>query len=154
MLAPTIIALALQCAPQVAPEMILQIVSVESARFKDGGFNQNSLNLNRGKRLVQQPESKQTAVTLAKAHILTGGTADIGLMQINSANLSMLHLTVNQAFDPCLNIHAGAEILTRYYLATNGNQSNQVRLLKALSAYNTGNYQSGFTNGYVARYLK
>lgn len=153
MLESVIIALAMQCAPQVAPETILRIVSVEAAPLRSGGFNPNSLHLNR-KRLSQQPQSRADAVSIAKNHISNGGTADIGLMQINSANLGALNLTVEQVFDPCTNIRAGAKILINYYLGTNSNQSKLTRLLKALSAYNTGNYHYGFKNGYVSRYLR
>ncbi len=132
---------------------ILHIVSVEAARLPNGGFNVNSLHLNHGQ-LKQQPASKSEALALATQHIARDKSVDVGLMQINSANLPSLNLSLADALDPCTNIRAGAKILTDFYLRTDRKEPQQIRLLKALSAYNTGDYQKGFRNGYVVRYLR
>ena len=56
-------------------------------------------------------------------------------MQINSRNFEWLGLSLQDAFDPCASVRAGATVLTQ------------------LSRYNTGSPRAGFSNGYVARVL-
>jgi hypothetical protein len=76
----------------------------------------------------------------------------MGLMQINSRNLGALNITVADAFDPCRNLWAGARILTSNYLqAAKTEGLGGKALLEAISAYNTGNFRAGFSNGYVRR---
>ncbi|RYZ75121.1 MAG: hypothetical protein EOP04_33745, partial [Proteobacteria bacterium] len=51
------------------------------------------------------------------------------------------------------NIRVGSEILkANYDRATDNFGSGQDALKAALSAYNTGNFHSGFSNGYVGKY--
>ena len=97
------------------------------------------------------PASVPEAVAIATALRAVGNSVDLGLMQINSANLARLGLTVAGAFDPCRNMAAGAQILADDYLAGPVNRDMQVRLRQALSRYNTGDSAVGFVNGYVAR---
>lgn len=74
-------------------------------------------------------------------------------MQINSQNLKGLGLTVEQVLEPCHNLAAGSRILSRGYAgAVKRYGHGQDALRAALSAYNTGNYERGFHNGYVAKY--
>ena len=68
-------------------------------------------------------------------HVNANGTRDVGLMQVNTANWSWLGLNEQTALDPCQSISAG------------------VRVLTALSAYNTGRPTAGISNGYVGRVL-
>jgi type IV secretion system protein VirB1 len=81
------------------------------------------------------PATRQEAIERAHALLREGRSIDLGLMQINSRNLGWLGLSVEDAFDPCRNIAAGARVLTSF------------------SGYNTGHPQRGFANGYVARVL-
>ena len=97
------------------------------------------------------PASVSEAIAIATALRAVGNSVDLGLMQINSANLARLDLTVADAFDPCRNMAAGARILADDYLAGPANRDRQVRLRQALSRYNTGDSAIGFVNGYVAR---
>jgi type IV secretion system protein VirB1 len=60
-----------------------------------------------------------------------GDSVDMGLVQINSKNLPALGLTVEQVFDPCTNMAAGAHILATGYQKAGS-------LGGALSIYNTG----------------
>jgi hypothetical protein len=74
------------------------------------------------------------------------------LMQINSANLTALQMTPEDLFDPCRNMQAGARILAADYAkAARVKGAGASALLAAISAYNTGNFQGGFRNGYVAK---
>ncbi|MCB8878112.1 transglycosylase SLT domain-containing protein [Acidisoma silvae] len=82
-----------------------------------------------------------------------GYSVDLGLMQVNSRNLPSLGVTVGQMFDPCTNIQVGAAILVADFLSASANRSNPQEALKAaLSVYNTGDFERGFANGYVAKY--
>lgn len=134
------------CAPQVAPPTIAAIIRVES------GGNPLAIGINGPMRLSRRPTDAADAARLARTIMQVGYSVDLGLMQINSRNLPGLGLTVEQVFDPCINIRAGATILTRGYLgATRRWGPGQDALKAALSAYNTGNYEAGFRNGYVAK---
>lgn len=139
--------LAVQCAPDVSPVTIEAIIRVESKG------NPLALNVNHAK---VQPVIPMTAPEVSKVAadwIARGFSVDLGLMQINSANLANLGLTIEQVLDPCVNIRAGAAILADGYArAKNLHGEGQTALQAALSAYNTGNFTSGVRNGYVAKY--
>lgn len=135
-----------QYAPNVAPQTIAAIIRVES------GGNQFAVGINCAAARRIHPKSAQEAAARARYFISKGYSVDLGLMQINSRNLPGLGLTVEQAFDPGSNIQAGATILTRGYRgAVKRYGPGQNALGAALSAYNTGNYEQGFRNGYVGK---
>src|SRR5690606_28739596 len=91
---------------------------------------------------------------LARQYIAAGYTVDMGLMQVNSANLPKLGYSVEDMFDTCKNLRAGSTVLTNFYtLARARYPDEQSALRAALSAYNTGSFTRGFSNGYVARYF-
>ena len=91
---------------------------------------------------------------MAYAAIEAGHSVDLGYMQVNSRNLPALGVSVEEMLsDGCKNIAAGAQILTAFYASALPKfGSEQAALRGALSAYNTGNFNQGFLNGYVARY--
>lgn len=143
------------CAPDVAPQTVQEIIRVESSG------NPLAINVNRlpGQKHAPRPPKAATAEQAARIslqYIEAGHTVDMGLMQINSANLKYLGIERNNLealFTPCANIQAGATILTESYdRAVREFGQGQSALQAALSAYNTGNFSSGFGNGYVARY--
>lgn len=135
-------------APDVAPQTIAAIIRVES------GGNQFAVGINGPIRLRSRPKTAEQAVAAARHFISKGFSVDLGLMQINSRNLRALGLTVEQAFDPATNVQAGARILCRGYRgAVKRYGPGQNALRAALSAYNTGNYEQGFRNGYVAKFF-
>ncbi len=139
--------LANQCAPWVAPQTLAAIVKTESS------FNPLVININGGTKLERQPSSKEEAVITAKWLIEHGYNVDLGLGQVNSVNLSKTKLSVEDAFDACKNLAAAATILKWNYESaqqhTAGNE--QSALMAAISAYNTGSYTRGFSNGYVKK---
>jgi type IV secretion system protein VirB1 len=142
----TAIDLIVACAPSVAPITIREIIRVESAG------NPLAITVNGGS-LPRAAVDAVDAAKLAQAAIDAGRSVDLGLMQVNSRNLPELGYTVEQMFDPCTNIQAGAAILTASYTkAAQRLGDGQVSLRAALSAYNTGNFEGGFRNGYVAKY--
>jgi type IV secretion system protein VirB1 len=138
--------LILGCALGVAPQTIQAIVEVESRG------NPLAIHVNGG-RLPRPALDADDAAKLAQAAIAAGHSVDLGLMQINSTNLPRLGWTVEQMFDPCTNIAAGAAILTAdYQRAAIRHGPGQTALRAALSAYNTGSLSRGIENGYVNRY--
>ena len=140
------LALITTCAPNVAPETIQEIIRVESKG------NPLAININGGKN-NKQPSSKKEATAIAQKAIALGYTVDMGLMQINSNNLKRLGLSVEKMWDPCINIQAGAAIITENYIqAKKQHGEGQPALQAALSAYNTGSFTKGLANGYVNQY--
>lgn len=120
--------LLLACAPAVDPVTMSAIVKQES------GGQPWVINDNNGKRSYQLG-SKAEAVLKATELISAGHSIDMGLAQINSKNLGWLGLSVEQVFDPCTNIAAGAKVLAQGY-------QNTGSLAAALSMYNTGRADS------------
>jgi len=121
--------LAAVCAPGVAPETLAAIARTES------GLRTFAIGINGPGSSAIVPATRGEAIERAEALLRAGRSIDLGLMQINSRNLGWLGLSVEDAFDPCRNIAAGARVLT------------------AFSGYNTGHPNRGFANGYVARVL-
>lgn len=139
--------LAARCAPGVAVPTMAAIVRVES------GGNPLALNVNHVRVRPAMPASAPEAAALARQWMSRGFTVDLGLAQINSANLPRLGLTVEQALDPCTNLRVAATILSAGYAeAAKTRGPGQSALQAALSAYNTGDFARGFTNGYVQRF--
>jgi len=140
------IALAQECAPQVAHETLAAIVKTES------DFRPLSIGINGEARLTRQPTTKDEAVVTAQWLLANGYNIDMGLGQINSNNLSKLGLSVEEAFDPCKNLAAAATILSEnYQTARQTEHDKQTALRAALSAYNTGSFTRGLSNGYVQK---
>lgn len=142
-----IIALASQCAPTVAPETLYAVIATESQG------NPFAIGINGGKRLERQPRNRGEAVATARMLLSQGANIDLGLGQINSANLSWLQLSVEDAFEPCANIRAAAKVLSSNYKAALA-AGHEAPLGAALSAYNTGSMTKGYRNGYVAKVFK
>lgn len=140
------VALAQQCAPQVAHQTMAAIVRVES------GFRPLAINVNGGNTLERQPANKAEAVATARWLIDNGYSIDLGVGQVNSKNLARKGLTVEAAFDPCANLGAAASILEDFYLSARKQfPDEQTALRAAVSAYNTGSFSRGFDNGYVQK---
>ncbi|MEM6584558.1 MAG: lytic transglycosylase domain-containing protein [Pseudomonadota bacterium] len=142
----SILALAAQCAPQVAPTTIAAIVETESAG------NPYAIGVNSGAPLTRQPTTGNEARRLAARLLAQGHDIDMGLGQINSANLSWLGLNLRQVFDPCINVGAAGRVLSHNFETTSARERDPQRaLLQAISMYNTGSRTRGFRNGYVSK---
>ena len=140
----------LACALNVHPATLSKIISVES------GGHPLAVNVNNyhGPRLPI-PRDKPEAIARARAFIAMGYRVDLGLMQITDRNLTMLGMSLEDAFDPCTNVRGGAAILASDYAqAVKRHGEGQAALKEALSAYNTGTFWRGFENGYVAKYYR
>lgn len=138
-------AMAAHCGPSVHVETLAAIAQAES------GFHSGAVSDNTDKRHYHA-RNRDEAIALA-TNLIVGQrhSVDLGLMQINSANLANLGMTIDDAFDPCKNLAAGARILAIAYRSSNEDESEQTGLLHALSRYNTGHPTRGLRNGYVVR---
>ncbi|MNV03683.1 Type IV secretion system protein virB1 [compost metagenome] len=140
-----VLALSQSCAPSVAPQTLAAIAHVESR------FDPFAIGVNRGLRPTRPRNAAEAAAT-ARRLLSRGGNLDLGLAQINSDNLDWLGLTVEDAFDPCLNLRAAATVLRAGYRPVGETPAHrQTALRVALSRYNTGDAGRGFRNGYVAK---
>lgn len=135
------------CLPYEYHDIMKKIVKVES------GGNPFAINVNGGHKLTRQPVNYDEAIHAAKVLIGNGYSIDMGIAQINSQHFSkngFLHklgLSVDEIFDVCTNLRAGAKVFGDAYIKNNGNA------ISALSAYNTGSPVKGITNGYVKKVL-
>jgi len=120
---PAALALSLQCAPSVDPHMLVAIGQHES------GLDPLTIHDN----TTGQVLHGAGVATAASQLIAAGHSVDLGLMQINSRNLALLNLSVDDAFTACRSIEAAA------------------RLLALFSRYNTGSPQRGIANGYATK---
>lgn len=130
------------CSPDVHPLIVNAIVKTES------NYNPFAIGVNKGGRLTKQPTNLSEAVQTAKRLLAGGANIDMGLGQINSANLQWLGLTVEQIFHPCLNLQALQTVYLHCYNRA-GNTGKGTKIQRAFSCYNTGNTAGGFNNGYV-----
>jgi hypothetical protein len=101
-------AMARTCAPHVAVSTLAAIARTES-NVDPLALRDNTAGVG------SAPAQLADAVTIAGHLIAAGHSVDLGLMQINSANLPSLGLTVTQAFDPCRSLEAAATILSGDY---------------------------------------
>lgn len=140
----TFVVLAAQCAPSVHVDTLAAVAHAES-RLDTLVIGDNTT------RRSYQPRDPLAAVALAHRLLARGHSLDLGLMQVNSRNLRWLGLSVGDAFEPCRNIAAGAQVLVTSYSAPMLSVEQRPALLRAISRYNTGSTTRGFGNGYVAR---
>src|ERR1700759_1148245 len=122
---PAARALSLQCAPSVDPHMLVAIGQHES-RLDPLTIHDNT---------TGQVLHGADVAAAASQLITAGHSVDLGLMQINSRNLALLGLSVDDAFPACRSVEAAA------------------RLLALFSRYNTGSPQRGIANGYATKVM-
>ena len=110
------------------------------------GWNRGTITLER------QPASLEEAIAWTKWLLEHGAAVSIGLLQVNSEHAAALHVTVEQLFEPCTNLRAGATLLTVMYSGTARMEGPGLSALNtALSYYNSGTTWLGFRNGYVSQ---
>lgn len=134
-----------QCASQTPSYVAHAIIKTESS------YNPFAIGVNKNGKSVggyKKPKTYNEAVVLAKQLIANGNNIDLGLAQINSANLPRLNLTVESVLNPCTNLSAMQYILSGCFQSA-GNNGYGDKIQRAFSCYNTGNHKKGFYNGYV-----
>jgi type IV secretion system protein VirB1 len=128
------------CQQMAVPAEVMQhVVSVES------GYNPFAIGVVGGQ-LARQPQN--LAEALATVHMLDekGYNFSLGVAQVNRANLEKYGLkTYEQAFDVCSNLTAAARILSQCY-ASSGKDWG-----KSFSCYYSGDFTTGFRDGYVQK---
>ncbi len=141
----TFIAFVAACAPHVDIATAQALVAAESS------FNAHAIGVVAGS-LARQPRNRAEALATARWLETDGRNYSVGLAQINVRNFGRLGLTSESAFDPCANLTAMQVVLTDCYdRATRQGTGPQRALRKALSCYYSGNFVTGFENGYVRR---
>lgn len=141
--AAVFVQLAASCAPSVHVDTLASVARTES-RLNTLAIGDNTTHR------AYAPATAEEAIATATALLNQGHSIDLGLMQINSANLRGLGLSVADTFDACKSMAGGARVLVAGYRPSVG-EDTQPALLRALSRYNTGNDRRGFANGYVQR---
>ncbi len=157
-LPPDIHALVEQCAPNVGTTTMLAIIKTESGGdpFILADAGPKNLPWAKRKFMVKSIRSatKEDAAKKAKTLLNNGHIVAIGLSQINANNLSRLGYSIEDILDPCTNIKAGSKILAdNYENALDSFPDKTQALHAAISAYESGNFVTGFTDGYVKRVL-
>lgn len=156
---PQFIEHAALCGPQVEAVTLAKIAKQESA-LKPWALSVNyplgtarKLGEPGGyARLAQQPKTKDQAVRWAARLVEQGHTVSFGVMQISSQNLARLGYTLEQAYEPCINIKIAAALLSEK-LGRARQLAPHDPLPIALSLYNSGDPSLGFGNGYVSGVL-
>jgi type IV secretion system protein VirB1 len=98
------------------------------------------------------PHSIREAMYTARVLIDAGHSVDLGLAQVNSANLPRLGMEIRDAFDPCSNLRGAATILENAYDAAATRFSpGPFALRRAIGAYNSGSIYGG--DAYVDKIL-
>ena len=138
--------IAAMCAPAIHPTTLSAVVTQESRG------NIYAIGINGDHKLPRQPQTLEEAIATAEQLRRDGYNFDAGLGQINIKNLEWLGMSIADLFDPCKNLKGAQTVLLDCYeRAVSRYGDGQGALQAALSCYNTGNFQRGFSNGYVQK---
>jgi type IV secretion system protein VirB1 len=104
--------------------------------------------------LTTKPKDTKEAVEWARFLTSQGWEFDAGIAQIHSTNFSQYGLTLETVFDPCQNIKVGARILEDCYArALQKFKVEATALAAAISCYQSGDFNTGFSTGYVQQVI-
>lgn len=137
-------AVLLACAPLVAPTTAHALVHVES------GGNAFAIGVVGGQ-LVRQPRHLAEALATVRSLEAGGWNYSLGIAQINKGNFARLGLTPEAAFEPCANARAMQTVLGECFERASRKSTDQTALRHALSCYYSGNFSTGYRDGYVDR---
>ncbi|WP_341319531.1 lytic transglycosylase domain-containing protein [Paraburkholderia sp. IMGN_8] len=139
--------LAQTCAPHVDTQTLAAVVRVESS------FNPDAIGVVGG-HLKRQPRNYDEAVATAHALAARGFDFSLGLGQINVRNLARFGETIETIFEPCRNLRASGVILAQCFARSAGQTRDEQGALRgAFSCYYSGNFSTGYREGYVARVI-
>lgn len=129
----------LGCQIDVPASVMQHVVKVESS------YNPYAIGVVRG-RLARQPRNLDEAVATAKMLEDKGFNFSLGLAQVNRYNLKKYGIkTYEQAFEKCSNLLAGSRILLECNTRAGGHWG------KSFSCYYSGNFTTGYREGYVQK---
>jgi type IV secretion system protein VirB1 len=134
--------------------MVMKAIITTESKGNPLAINLNGYRNGRRIRLSYQPHSFSQAISWIKYLDQHDYNFDIGIAQVNIKNIHAFGLSATQALDICTNLQMASMILKHdYNNALKVVKNNQLAVRLAISAYNTGNYQTGFSNGYVNRVI-
>jgi type IV secretion system protein VirB1 len=136
--------LVIACAPQVHPSTARALVDTES------GANPFAIGVVGG-HLERQPRHRAEALAAVAMLEREGWNYSVGLAQINRSNFARLNLSASDAFDPCRSLQAMQQVLGECF--DRAGPPGQQALHRALSCYYSGNFRTGFEQGYVGRVI-
>jgi len=145
--------LARRCAPGVSPQIMEGIARTESAMYPYALSINYPLRSARhhgyiGKVIMRrQPRSKTEAIHWARWYLEKGYTVSVGLVQVNVEMADRFHVMPMALFEPCVNLAAGAKILSQDYAFVSHDENG---LIQAYSLYNSGSASLGISNGYAS----
>ncbi|WP_187770631.1 lytic transglycosylase domain-containing protein [Cognatilysobacter lacus] len=123
----------------VPADVMHHVVSVESS------FNPYAIGVVGG-RLARQPGNLPEALATARMLESRGYNFSLGLAQVNRYNLARYGLaSYEQAFQACPNLQAGSRILADCHQRSGRDWG------KSFSCYYSGNFVTGFRQGYVQK---
>lgn len=138
-------AVAMSCAPHVAPSTLRAMATVESS------MNPFAIGIVGG-RLKRQPRNILEGISTVQALREKNVKFSAGLIQIYVNNWAAYNLDHETVFDPCANMRAAAGILSNCYERASVRDANpQIALRKAISCYYSNNFVTGFRHGYVQK---
>jgi len=136
------------CAPMVAPDTMAAIIQVESSN------NPYAIGVVGGQ-LIRQPKNKNEAIATAKELEKSGWNYSVGIAQINKTNFKKYGLSIETAFEPCLNIKTGGRILQQCYRTSLKDKLSRTEHIKrALSCYYSGKLNSKVGRSYANRVFR
>jgi len=152
MISPEFIDLAMRCAPEVHYVTLARLARIESS------FNPYAIAISSGgAKLVRQPKTKAEAIATAEDLRKKGFGFAGGVLQVHSQHFNKMGITFDKLFDSCANMRYAQSIFLPCFDADpeqlKAPMPMQRRLKRAASCYATGNYEDGFKNGYVARFI-
>lgn len=134
-----------QCVSNSHKTVMMAIVKVES------GGKPLVIGLNKGYRLQTQPQNESQAKAWVDYLEKNNYNFDVGIGQVNIKNIHRYGYKASDLLDPCLNLKIASDIFDKSHQSALAIDNSPNALQKAISAYNTGNFSSGFANGYVAK---
>lgn len=127
------------CPLAVPAEVMRHVVHVESS------YNPYAIGVVGG-HLVRQPRTLPEALATVRMLESRGYNFSLGLAQVNRYNLEKYGLeTYAEAFRPCANLLAGSRILAECNQRAGGHWG------KSFSCYYSGNFVTGYRQGYVQK---
>jgi type IV secretion system protein VirB1 len=144
--AATFLALAAICAPLVDPDTARAIVQTES------GCDQYAIGVVSGS-LQRQPRTVAEALSTAVDLRSHNRNFSVGLAQINVHTLERFRVSTADGFDACTNLGAMQRVLVECFQRASGKDGAQPALRRTLSCYYSGNFKTGFQQGYVNRVI-
>ena len=129
----------LGCQIEVPAAVMQHVIKVESS------FNPYAIGVVRG-RLARQPRNLEEAVATAEMLEAKGFNFSLGLAQVNRYNLKKYGIrSYAEAFAKCTNLLAGSRILRECNQRAGGHWG------KSFSCYYSGNFTTGYREGYVQK---